>query len=187
MKLFIKNMVCRRCIMAVQSEAEKLGIEVKTISLGELETVQEEVDADVLQRFDEQLRAMGFERFDDRRSRLIQTVKSLVIEKIHHSDEEMTQNWSGWLSSRLPYEYNYISKLFSSAEGITLEQFIIRQKVEKVKELLLYEELTLDEIAWKLGYSSAAYLSNQFKKVTGMTPGQFRSLLNKDRKPLDKI
>jgi AraC-like DNA-binding protein len=186
-RLFIKNMVCQRCIMAVRAEAEKLGISVQRIHLGELETGEEPIDPQTLEKFDQNIAALGFERFDDKKSRIIEKVKKVVIENLHHNDEQAERNWSALIASQVNYEYNYISNLFSSFEGITLEQYIIRQKVEKVKELLFYDEMPLKEIAWKLGYSSTAYLTNQFKKVTGMTPGQFRNLLSKDRKPLDKL
>ena len=187
MIIFIKNMVCQRCITAVKAEAEKLGIGVRNIQLGELETNEDHVDPKILEVFDKNIEALGFERFDDKKNRIIQKVKSIVIENLHQNDGEYNHNWSELIASRIEYEYNYISGLFSSLEGITLEQYIIRQKVEKVKELLFYDELPLKEIAWKLGYNSPAYLSNQFKKITGMTPGQFRNQLNKKRKPLDQL
>jgi len=187
MIIFIKNMVCQRCIMAVKDEAKKLGIRVKNIRLGELQTEDDQIQPEVLQVFDKNLEAIGFERFDDKKSRIIEKVKSIVIENLHHNDGKINHNYSELIDSQIPHEYNYISNIFSSFEGITLEQYIIRQKIEKVKELIFYNELSLKEIAWKLGYNSAAYLSNQFKKVTGMTPGQFRKQLNKKRKPLDQM
>jgi AraC-like DNA-binding protein len=187
MIIFIKNMVCQRCITAVKAEAEKLGIGVRNIQLGELETTEEIIDQNTLETFDKNIEALGFERFDDKKGRIIEKVKSIVIKNLHHNDGEINHNYSELIDSQIPYEYNYISNIFSSFEGITLEQYIIRQKIEKVKELLFYDELSLKEIAWKLGYNSSAYLSNQFKKVTGMTPGQFRKQLNKKRKPLDQM
>lgn len=187
MILFIKNMVCQRCITAVKAEAEKLGIRVKNIRLGELETEDDQIEPEVMQVFDKNIEVIGFERFDDKKSRIIEKVKSIVIENLHHNDGEINHNYSELIDSQISHEYNYISNIFSSFEGITLEQYIIRQKIEKVKELLFYDELPLKEIAWKLGYNSAAYLSNQFKKITGMTPGQFRKQLNKKRKPLDQM
>lgn len=173
--------------MAIRNEAEMLGIRVKNIRLGELETKDEQIDQEVLAVFDKNIESIGFERFDDKKNRIIQIVKNIVIENLHHNEGEINHNWSELVASQLDYEYNYISNLFSSIEGITLEQYIIRQKIEKVKELLFYDELSLKEIAWKLGYNSAAYLSNQFKKVTGITPGQFRKQLNKKRKHLDQL
>ena len=187
MRLFIKNMVCQRCILAVKSEAEKLGILNAEISLGQMKFHKAEPDAQVMEKFKLALRNLGFEIIDDKRSRLIEQVKNIVIEKIHHNQDELRNNWSEIIAAELHYEYNYISNLFSSVEGITIEQYIIRQKIEKVKELLFYDELTLTEISYRMGYSSAAYLTNQFKKVSGMTPGQFRKLLFKNRSPIDNL
>jgi AraC-like DNA-binding protein len=187
MQLFIKNMVCQRCIMAVQNEAEKLGIKIRSIRLGELETEEDIVPGDILNQLDRSLNKLGFERIEDKNVRTIEKVKKIIIENIHHTPDVVNSNWSDLITSQIPQNYNYISNLFSALEGITLEQYIIRQKVEKVKELLHYEELTLDEIAYKMNYNSASYLSNLFKKVTGMTPGQFRKLLHKNRKSLDKL
>jgi AraC-like DNA-binding protein len=187
MQLFIKNMVCQRCILAVKSEAEKLGIRHADISLGQMKFHEAKPEAQVMERLKSALRNLGFEIIDDKKSRLIDRVKTIVIEKIHRSDGELRNSWSEIIAAELQYEYNYISNLFSAVEGITIEQYIIRQKVEKVKELLFYDELTLSEISYRMGYSSAAYLTNQFKKVTGMTPGQFRQLLNKNRTALDKL
>jgi AraC-like DNA-binding protein len=187
MQLFIKNMVCQRCILAVKSEAEKLGIHHADISLGQMKFHEAKPEAQVMERLKSALRNLGFEIIDDKKSRLIDRVKTILIEKIHRSDGELRNSWSEIIAAELQYEYNYISNLFSAVEGITIEQYIIRQKVEKVKELLFYDELTLSEISYRMGYSSAAYLTNQFKKVTGMTPGQFRQLLNKNRTALDKL
>ncbi len=188
MVLYIKNMVCQRCIMAVKNEAEKLGIQNAEITLGRMKIQGKEPEPPVLESLKTALRNLGFEIIDDKKSRLIERVKTLVIEKIHHNNEgEVRYNWSELIANDLNYEYNYISNLFSSVEGITIEQFIIRQKIEKVKELLFYDELTLSEIAYRMGYSSDAYLSNQFKKITGMTPGQFRKLLDKNRNAIDLL
>lgn len=180
-------MVCQRCILAVKNEAEKLEITYRDIQLGQLEITQKDISAEKLEKLKESLHQLGFEVIDDKKTRLIEKVKSIVIENIHHSGEERRDNWSEMIANKLNYEYNYISNLFSSIEGITIEQYIIRQRIEKVKELLLYDELSLSEIAFRLGYSSASYLTNQFKKVTGMPPGQFRKLLAKKRKPLDNL
>ena len=187
MKLYIKNMVCDRCIMAVRQEAEKLDLTPVNVSLGEMLLKEDDIDEGVLQKLDNNLEAIGFERIDSKRSQLIERIKNTVIQQIHHSANQMTITWSQLLSDKLHYEYNYLSNLFSSTEGITLEQYIIRQKVEKIKELLMYDELTLNEIAWQLGYNSPAYLNSQFKKVTGMTPGQFKKLQKKDRSTLDRL
>ena len=187
MDIYIKNMVCHRCILAVRAEAEKLGFHDTVISLGQMKINKAEIDGHELHKLKTALHNLGFEIIDDKKSRLIEQVKNIVIEKIHHSDSDINNNWSVLIASDMHYEYNYISNLFSSIEGITIEQFIIRQKIEKVKELLFYDELTLSEIAFRMGYSSAAYLTNQFKKITGMPPGQFRKLIVKNRNPIDNL
>lgn len=190
MQLFIKNMVCQRCILAVKREAEKLGIRYADITLGQIHFLKHneaQPDPQSLEILKSVLCNLGFEIIDDRKSQLIERVKTLVIEKIHHNDGELSNNWTELIAADVQYEYNYISNLFSSIEGITIEQFIIRQKIEKVKELLFYDKHTLSEISFRMGYSSAAYLTNQFKKITGMTPGQFRKLLNKNRNAIDKL
>lgn len=187
MKLIIKNMVCHRCILAVTAEARKLGLHPVSVNLGELMIAEEQISDTELARFDKALQELGFERIDDSRSRIIEKIKNVVVDRVHQHEEGIRTTWSDLISSELHYDYNYLSNLFSSVEGITLEQYIIRQKIEKVKELLLYDELSLGEIAWKMGYNSAAYLSNQFKKVTGFTPGQFKKLIDKGRTPLDKL
>lgn len=187
--LYIKNMVCDRCRMAVRQAFEGLGLKPESVELGEV-TVSGEIAPDTRDRLDHALLALGFERIDDRKGRLIENIKKEIISLIHHGDLRSRKfNWSDILSDRLHYEYNYLSSLFSSVEGITLEQYIIRQKIEKVKELLLYDELNLSEIAHKLGYSSVAHLSGQFKKVTGFTPSEMKKSrqIEKNRKPLDKI
>ncbi len=180
-------MVCPRCIQAVQQAAEFCEIKIRVINLGELETEQPDIRPEQLEKFDSVLANLGFERFEDKKTRLVESVKALIIMHIHHSEEELNISWSTMIADNLHYEYNYISNLFSSTEGITIEQFVIRQKIEKVKELLFYDELTLSEIAYRMGYSSAAYLANLFKNSTGMTPGQFRKLLDKNRNPIDKL
>jgi AraC family transcriptional regulator len=188
--LYIKNMVCDRCKLVVRQELEKLGLQPAKITLGEVTVKEETITADIQARLDEALKALGFERIDDRKARLIENIKNTVIEMIHYGNPDSRKfNWSHILSERLHYEYNYLSSLFSSVEGITLEQYIIRQKIEKVKELLFYDELNLSEIARKLGYSSVAHLSGQFKKVTGFTPSELKRSreVDQNRKSLDKI
>jgi AraC family transcriptional regulator len=190
MTITIKNMVCGRCIQVVKQELEALGLQPKNVSLGEVELIQEHLSQEELNQLDAALLKAGFERIDDRKSRLIETMKKKIIEMIHHSDElQLKVNWSNILSEALHYDYNYLSNLFSSVEGITLEQYIIRQKIEKVKELLFYDELTLSEIANRLGYSSVAHLSSQFKKITGFTPSELKKSrsIGLTRKSLDKI
>ena len=187
--LYIKNMVCDRCKLVVRQELEKLDLNPESVTLGEV-TVSGEVTPEVQNKLDTALLNLGFERIDDRKARLIESIKNTVIELIHRGDPANRKfNWSDILSDRLHYEYNYLSNLFSAVEGITLEQYIIRQKIEKVKELLFYDELTLSEIAHKMGYSSVAHLSGQFKKVTGFTPSDLKKSrdIDRNRKSLDHI
>ncbi|MBL7861907.1 MAG: helix-turn-helix transcriptional regulator [Cyclobacteriaceae bacterium] len=187
--LHIKNMVCNRCVMAVGQEFEKLGLHPETIVLGEVRLHQHPTP-EQLDQLDQSLNALGFERIDDRKARLIEGIKNKVIQLIHHTNRlDRKHTWSVILSEAMHYEYNYLSNLFSSVEGITLEQYIIRQKVERAKELLFYDELTLSEIADRLGYSSVAHLSAQFKKVTGLTPSELKNsrTIEQSRKPLDTL
>lgn len=187
MKLIIKNMVCNRCIMVVEGELKKLGLHPLKVTLGEVELKEELLSEIQLNLLDKKLVEFGFSRIDDRISHLIEKIKILIIQIIHQSDSQLKSNWSELISADLNYEYNYLSNLFSTVEGITIEQFIIRQKTEKVKELLIYDELSLSEIAWKLGFSNVAHASSQFKKVTGFTPTQFKKLIVRNRKSLDNL
>lgn len=183
-------MVCQRCVMAVEKMFNNLGLHIQKVALGEIQLLEDELQEDQLQAIDQSLIALGFERIDDRKARLIETIKSIVIHKIHHVDEvDRKFNWSTMLAEELHYEYNYLSNLFSSVEGITLEQYIIRQKIERAKELLFYDELNLSEIANKLGYSSVAHLSSQFKKITGFSPSELKKSRTQEqtRKPLDRL
>lgn len=188
--LHIKNMVCNRCITAVKHELENHGLHPEKVALGEVIIREDNLSKDQLNKVDAALLQLGFERIDDRKARLIEGIKNKVIQMIHHSDKvDMKFNWSTVLSEELNYEYNYLSNLFSSVEGITLEQYIIRQRIEKVKELLFYDELNLSQIANRLGYSSVAHLSAQFKKVTGFTPSEMKKSrdIEDHRKPLDSM
>lgn len=185
MKLYIKNMVCRRCVMAVEKTFLDAGYIVQKIELGEV-TIADTTPEAVAQ-LDIALRKLGFEIIDSRRSRIIEKIKNLIIELVHYSDEPLNINLSGYLAHEMNYEYNYLSSLFSEVEGNTIEKFFISQKIEKVKELLIYDELTLEEIAYKMGYSSASYLSTQFKKVTGLTPGHFKTIKAKKRNSIDDL
>jgi AraC family transcriptional regulator len=190
MNLYIKNMVCNRCVTAVQHVFEKAGYHPQKISLGQVNLKEETLSEVKLKELDKELLALGFERIDDRKARIIEGIKNKIIQLIHHSKQvDRKYNWSKLLSDQLHFEYNYLSSLFSSIEGITLEQYIIRQKIEKAKELLFYDELNLSEIANRLGYSSVAHLSAQFKKVTGLTPSELKKNreMDKARKPLDGV
>ena len=186
--LHIKNMVCNRCIKVVKEEMEKLNYGVEKIELGEV-VISSDKDKFNLEKIKEALEENGFELFDSRNANIIERIKILIINSIHHQSIESfsDNNLSKEIVSETGLSYQYVSSLFSSTEGITIEKFIISQKIEKVKELLVYDELTLSEIAYILGYSSVQHLSNQFKKITGLTPTYFKRLKEKKRKPLDKI
>ncbi|MBS1765206.1 MAG: helix-turn-helix transcriptional regulator [Bacteroidetes bacterium] len=186
MKLFIKNMVCNRCVMVVQHELEKLGITPVKVTLGEV-TLDAELNQTKRQNLENSLTALGFEIIDDRKSRMIEKIKTIIIQLIHVQDNRLQQNLSEILSNDLHHDYNYLSNLFSEVEGITIEKYFIAQKIERVKELLVYDELSLSEIAFQLNYSSVAYLSSQFKKVTGLTPSHFKQIKTEKRKPLDQV
>jgi AraC-like DNA-binding protein len=140
-----------------------------------------------IEKLNDELKTLGFEIIDDRKSRLIERIKNLIITLVHHSDGPLSVNISSYLSAEMNYEYNYLSNLFSEVEGNTIEKFFINQKIEKVKELLIYDELTLSQIAFKLGYSSVAYLSTQFKKVTGLSPGYFKAIKVNKRRHIEDL
>jgi AraC family transcriptional regulator len=183
-------MVCNRCVMVVKQELERQGLHPEKVTLGEAVLKEDRLSEDQQHKLDKALLDLGFERIDDRKARLIEAIKNKVIQMIHHTDKvRMKFNWSKILSDELHYEYNYLSNLFSGVEGITLEQYIIRQKIEKVKELLFYDELNLSQIADRLDYSSVAHLSSQFKKVTGFTPSELKKSreIDQQRKPLDSV
>jgi len=184
--IFIKNMVCDRCIMVVQNELEKLGLDAKNINLGEV-ILSKEITSLEKENLSKTLEPLGFEVIDDKKGRIIEKIKNIIIDLVHHQDSDVKTNLSDVLSDKLHHDYNYLSNLFSEVEGTTIEKYFIAQKVEKVKELLVYDELSLSEIANRLNYSSVAYLSNQFKKVTGLTPSHFKQIKEDKRKPLDKV
>lgn len=180
-------MVCDRCILVVRQQLESLGFTVADIDLGSA-TVQPEPDAAALAAIASALKVLGFELIDNEKDKLVERIKNLIIEKVHHSDlAEQQVNFSTYLSENLHKDYGQLSRQFSDGEDTTIEKFIIQQKIEKVKELLEYGDLNLNEIAWKMGYSSSAHLSAQFKAVTGLTPSQFKSDSKGRRKALDKI
>lgn len=184
--LHIKNMVCPRCIMAVEKIFKELDIPVIKVELGEV-TLPDALSEPQRVQVDKQVKEVGFELLHTEKSVLISRIKMLVIGTIHHSEKPLTINFSDFLSEKLNREYSYLSRLFSSVEGITVEKFIITQKIEKVKELLFYDELTLSEISYRLNYSSVAHLSAQFKKETGMTPSQFKTLKKPGHHSLDAL
>lgn len=179
-------MVCQRCISAVENLLREKDLNILNVKLGEAE-ISEEVSDEQLNEIDEELINLGFERIDNKKSQLIEKIKNIVIEQIHYKKGSIDQNWSDILTSALPYEYKYLSKLFSSVEGITIEHYIIKQKIEKAKEQIIYDQMSLSEIAYFLGYSSIPHFSSQFKKITGMTPTQFKNLQDPNRKRLDEV
>ena len=184
--IHIKNMVCPRCISAVTNIMEELHIPFSVIKLGEVELASS-LSEETKNAFSKALQNFGFSLIDNRKSQLIEQMKTLVINKIHYASEELDFKWADYIGDNINLDYKYLSSLFSSVESITFEQYIINQKIERIKELLVYDELTLSEISFKLNYSSVAYLSNQFKKLTGMTPSEFKKGTNKNRKSLDDI
>lgn len=185
MKLYIKNMVCPRCIMAVETILNQLNIPALDIRLGEV-VLNSEIDKEQTTALRKELDRLGFELLDDSQQQLIEQIKAIVINQIHHT-EEQNSNISDILVSELHRDYSYLSKLFSTTEGITIEHFVILQKIERVKELLTYDQQTLSEIADELSYSSVAHLSAQFKKVTGLTPTQFKQQGIELRRGLEEI
>lgn len=186
MKLYIKYMVSLRCKMMVKEELKKLGILYVVVDLGMVE-ILEPITQEQHDQLKENLLKSGLELLDDKKSILIEKVKNVITEMIHYADELPKVNYSDYISEKLGYDYTYLANIFSEVKGITIQQYIINHKIEKVKELLLYDELNLTEISYKLNYSSVAHLSNQFKKVTGLTPTFFKKLKYKKRTPLEDV
>ena len=186
-KLSIKNIVCARCIKVVREELTKLGLKVLDVNLGTA-ALDKKPSAAMKDKIAKVLSDNGFELLDEKGAKIIEQVKNIVINQIHYNgDKKESENYSDYISKKLHLDYHYLSNLFSSMEGITIEKFIILQKIEKAKELLVYDELSLGEIAFNLGYSSVQHLSGQFKNVTGVTPSQFKQNSGGRRKPLDRI
>ena len=186
MKLYIKYMVSNRCKMVVKEELTKLDLHFIIVDLGEIE-IMETLSAEQLEQLKAALRVSGLELMDDKRSVLIEKIKNVITEMVHHTDELPKMNYSDFISEKLQYDYTYLSNIFSEVKGITIQQFIIIHKIERAKELLLYDELNLTEISYKLHYSSVAHLSNQFKKVTGLSPSHYKQLKVKKRSPIEEI
>ena len=186
MKLYIKNMVCIRCKMVVKYELEKLQLHFTRIELGEVE-LMEEITPEQILLLDTSLKNAGLELMDDKKSILVEKIKAAIIELVHYQNEQLKLNLSDYLSEKLNHNYSYLSNLFSEVKGTTIEKFYLAHKIERVKELLVYDELTLSEIAWRLHYSSVAHLSNQFKKMTGLTPSHFKVLKLKKLKVLGDL
>jgi len=186
MKLYIKNMVCSRCKMVVKSELQKLGLYPISVELGEVE-IESSIDNEKKKSIKATLAKFGFQLLENKKSIVIEKVKNAIIDLVHNKNNELSINLSDYLSKLLLQEYSSISTLFSEVEGVTIEQYFIAQKIERVKELLVYNELTLSEIAFQLNYSSTAHLSNQFKKFTGFTPSYFKQLKDKKRRQIEDL
>jgi AraC-like DNA-binding protein len=179
-------MVSIRCKMVVKSELEKLGLHYRKVDLGEVD-IRENITPEQRNQLKTALMKSGLELMDDKKAILIEKIKNVIIEMIHYADEPPKINFSDFLSEKLGYDYTYLANLFSEVTGITIEHFIIAHKIERVKELIIYDELNLTEISFKLNYSSVAHLSNQFKKVTGLTPTFFKQLKRKKRLTLNNV
>jgi YesN/AraC family two-component response regulator len=176
-------MVCIRCQMAVKTELEKLGLHHTRVELGETE-IMEDLSAEQWDILSTSLKKIGLELLDDKKNIMVERIKTIIIELVHFNDEQIKTNLSDYLAEKLNHNYTYLSNLFTEVKGTTIEKFYLSNKIERVKELLVYDEFNLTEIAWKLHYSSVAHLSNQFKKMTGLTPSHFKNLKNKNRSAL---
>ena len=179
-------MVSERCKIAVNEIFNKQGLRLTQIELGEVELL-EPVSADICVKLKKALQDLGFELIEDKRAVLIERIKNTIIEMVHHSDTSIKMNFSDYLSMNLHHNYTYLANMFSETQGISIEQFIISHKIERIKELILYDELSITEIAYKMNYSSLAHLSGQFKKYTGLTPSYFKKLKLKRLEPIEKI
>lgn len=179
-------MVCNRCKMVVKSELEKLGLHPVSVDLGEVEIVGE-LEGYQRQDIHAALQQFGFALLDDKKSVIIERIKNLLVDLVQNKNNQLKTNLSDYLSKELHHDYTYMSNLFTQVEGTTIEQYFIAQKIERVKELLVYDELSLSEIAYQLNYSSVAHLSTQFKKVTGLTPSHYKQPKEKKRKPLEEL
>ena len=186
MKLFIKYMVSNRCKILVKEELKKLNLHFIVVDLGEIE-IMEDITQEQRELLKLALIDTGLELMDDKRAILIERIKNVIIEMVHHADDWPQINYSDYISQKLHHDYTYLSNIFSAVKGITIQQYIIIHKIEVAKELLMYDELNLTEISYKLNYSSVAHLSNQFKKITGLTPSQFKQLKEKSRIPIEEI
>lgn len=179
-------MVSNRCKLGVKEVLKNRGLHFVVVDLGEVD-IMENISTEEREQLKKDLLASGLELMDDKRAVLIEKIKNVIIEMVHHTEDEMNVNFSNFLSEKLNHSYTYLANLFSEVQGTTIEQFIISHKIERVKELIMYGELNITEIAWKMNYSSVAHLSNQFKKITGLTPSHFKQLKNKRRSPIEEI
>ncbi|HWY12941.1 MAG TPA: helix-turn-helix transcriptional regulator [Bacteroidia bacterium] len=179
-------MVSNRCKLAVKGVLKDLGLHFVVIDLGEVD-IMEDISHEQREQLREALLSSGLELMDDKKAMLIEKIKNVIVQMVHHTDEMIKINFSNFLSEKLNHDYTYMANLFSEVQGTTIEQYIISNKVERIKELIIYGELNITEIAWKMNYSSVAHLSNQFKKVTGLSPSHFKQLKDKKRNPIEEI
>lgn len=186
MKLYIRNMVCSRCKMVVKSVFEKIGINPVAVELGEVE-LKNDIQENQKQELLKSLRAIGFDLIDDKKSKTIDKIKTLIIDLVQNKNNDLKSNLSDYLSQELHQDYNTLSNLFSEVENTTIEKYFMNLKIEKVKELIIYDELSLSEIAYTLNYSSVSHLSNQFKKITGFSPTYFKNLKSIKRRQIDDL
>lgn len=186
MKLFIRYMVSQRCKMMVKEELKKMGLHFMVVDLGEVE-IMETLTNEQWLALKKALLVSGLELMDDKKTILIEKIIHVIMEMVHVSEELPIVNYSTHISNKLEYDYTYLSNLFSEIKGMTIQQFIILHKVERIKELIIYDEFNITEIAWKMNYSSVAHLSNQFKKITGFSPTHFKQLKQKRRTPIEEI
>tara|TARA_R110000782_G_scaffold270482_1_gene371721 strand:+ start:56338 stop:56922 length:585 start_codon:yes stop_codon:yes gene_type:complete len=186
MTIYIKNMVCSRCKMVVKTTFEKLGLHPVQVELGEV-TLQENDISVIKEQLKQELQFFGFDLLDNKKTKTIEKIKNRIIDLVQNKNNNLQVTLSDYLIQELHQDYSMLSNLFSQVEGITIEKYYIFQKIEKVKELLVYDELSLSEIAFQLNYSSVAYLSNQFKKVTGLTPSHFKSMQTIKRKSIEEL
>lgn len=186
MKLYIRNMVCSRCKMVVKNVFENMGISPIAVELGEVE-LKNDIQESEKQELLKNLRAIGFDLIDDRKSKSIDKIKTLIIDLVQNKNNDLKSNLSDYLSQELHQDYNTLSNLFSEVENTTIEKYFMNQKIEKVKELIIYDELSLSEIAYFLNYSSVSHLSNQFKKVTGFSPTHFKNIKTIKRKQIEDL
>lgn len=186
MKLYIQNMVCIRCQMVVKAELEKLGLPYTYVRIGEAEIIGE-IQPEQMKQLKSDLEKAGLLLMENKKSILVESIKSAIIELVHYTEDQIKVNLSDYLSDKLNYDYTYLANLFSEVKGVTIEKFYLTHKIERVKEMIVYDELNITEIAYKMSYSSVAHLSSQFKKYTGLTPSQFKNLKNKPRHTLENI
>lgn len=186
MKLYIKNMVSNRCKMIVKSELEELGLHYVVREFGEVE-IKEDLSVEMHNRLNLNLEKSGLGLLDDKKKVLIEKVRNIILELVYYSESRPKINLSDYLSEKLNYDYTYLSNLFSESQGTTIEHFFLENKIERVKELLVYEDISLTEISYKLYYSSVAHLSNQFKKITGLTPSNYKNLRIRRRKQPENV